>query len=157
MGIQASQMIDVIRDGLVFVLSWIVLTAIAIIISGKLLAKRMPLGFFNDDVFDINLGLLKLKSRGDEVSLGFIVFIFHLCVFIIFGGKPIYTFFKTQAGIDIGQWNSLCIVSSFASILLAFIFYAISGWLKGVPILEPVNRTQMVDRMNDLKEIRDGD
>lgn len=155
MGSQAGQIVEVLRDGLVFILSWIVLTAIAIIISGKLLAKRMPLGFLDEDIFDINIGLLKLKSRGDEVSLGFIAFIFHLCCFIMFGGKSTYIFFKLQSGIDVGQWNSLCIMSSFASILLAFIFYAVSGWIKGVPIIEPANRSQMLDRMNDLKDIRD--
>jgi hypothetical protein len=147
--------IQALKAVLAFILSWIGLTAISIIISGKLIARRIPLGFLEEDVFNINLIFFKLKSKGDEVSLGLIVFISNLGGWVIFGGPSAYEFFKIHAGIDVGQWNSLCIISSFASICIAFVFFAISGWATGVPVIAARGRATMLERIEALRDIRD--
>jgi hypothetical protein len=100
-------------QGLLAVLfSWIVLLGISVIISGKLVAQHIVLNFSDEDVFSINLIFFKVRARGDEVSLGFILFLLCFGIVLVFGGQGAYLYFKTQAGIDIGHWNSMCAISS---------------------------------------------
>jgi hypothetical protein len=152
---KATDVINFTQEILIFVLSWLVLTAAAIIISGKLMAKRVLLGFAEDDLFKINLYIFKIKAQGDEVSLGFITFMGNLLIFIIIGYTRVYQFVKDHAGLDIGPWNSLCASASFASIGMSFLLFIVLGLAKGAPILAGNNRAEMIDRVNALREIHD--
>src|SRR4051794_17170374 len=105
----AAANLGLLQDVITFLLSWLALAAIAIIVSGKLIAKRMPLGLNDDALFRMPLIFFDLRARNDEVSLGLISFILSLAVCIGLGGKSAYLFFRENAGIDVGQWNSLCV------------------------------------------------
>jgi hypothetical protein len=144
--------LQLIGEALLFLFSWIVLAAIAIIISGKLIAKRVPLGFVEGDRFRINLVIFDMKARGDEVSLGFIVFIMSLSLCIVFGGKGAYLFFKAQSGIDIGQWSSLCAISSFLSIFCAVLIWTAALFVKGAPVVDQGARQEMLDRVQQIRD-----
>lgn len=154
---KATEAIEFTQQILIFLLSWVVLTAAAIIISGKLMSRRILLGFADDDLFKINLIIFKLKAQGDEVSLGLIVFILNLFGFIMVGAPNVHAFIKTNAGVDIGQWNSLCAAASFTSIAISFLLFLIFGMAKGVPILADSSRSDMLKRVKTVRGIRDDD
>ena len=148
-GGEAEAAINLVRDVLAFLLSWVVLAAIAIIVSGKLVAKRFPLGFDDDADFRIPLIIFHLRARGDEVSLGLILFILTLAFSIVAGGPAAYEFFKRQSGIDVGQWNSLCVIASFTSVMIALLIYMVAPLFRGQPIVDEAEREETLRRSKD--------
>jgi hypothetical protein len=132
------------------VFSTIVLTAVGVIISGKLMANRIPINLSDDDHFMINLYILKLRSTDDQVIWGFTMFIFGIGAVIIFGGHDAYEYFKLNSGVDLGQWKSLCAIASFLSIFVSSLIWAIAPFLKGTPILNIKERdTQLAKILCD--------
>lgn len=145
----ADSAISLVQDVLAALLSWIVLAAISIIVSGKLIAKRFPLGFDDEADFRIPLVIFRLRARGDEVSLGLIVFILTLALAVTVGGKEAYEFFRRQSGIDVGQWNSLCVIASFLSVFIALLIYMMAPLLRGQPVIKGADRAEAMQRLED--------
>jgi hypothetical protein len=106
--------------------SWAVLMPIAVIVSGKLLAKTIKFSADTEQSFKISIKLLKIQATGGEVILGFAGFFITLFCFGTFGGKEIYELVKVNYGIDPGHFNSLCMFSSFTTVIwssLVFLIY----------------------------------
>jgi hypothetical protein len=139
-----------IQSVLTVLFSWAVLTALSIILSGKLLAKRIPAGFNDTALFNIPLGIFRLEAKGDEVSLGIIMFIFSFTGCIILGGKTAYEIFKDRAGIDIGQWNSLVVISSFLAVIVSTILCVILSRVTGQPVIDSEERKGVLNRLEDM-------
>src|SRR5688572_11292020 len=93
--------IDAAQALITFVFSWVILLGVSVIIAGKLVAKHFVLNLGPDDLFSINLVAFRIRAKGDEVSLGFVVFVIALVIVILGGGKQSYEIFKDRAGIDI--------------------------------------------------------
>src|SRR4051794_24158250 len=89
-----NQVIEGMTSIVKFIFSWIILTPISIIISGKLLAQRMKLGPGSKSLFKISLfRILTVEATNDEVILGFTGFIITLCIVGFTGGSRAYIFF----------------------------------------------------------------
>jgi hypothetical protein len=145
----SAQTIEFARQIFVFIISWVVLTAISIIISGKFAAKIIRIGLSGDDQFLINLIWLKLKSTKDEVVLGFAFFIVAFVIVFILGGEGAYDFFKKHSGLDIGQWNSLCVMSALLCASFCFILYLISLLFKKSPIITNEERKSIIEKLSN--------
>ena len=127
------------------IFSTVVLTAIGVALAGKLMARRVPFGLDNWDEFHVPLIILRVRARGDELAWGFILFIFSATVVISLGGKPAYIFFKDHTGVDVGQWNSLCAITSSLCLLVSFLMWIIVPLFRGSPILTPSEREELLD------------
>ncbi len=147
MGESIKSVAAAVQGLIVVILSWMVLVALAIIISGKLVVKRFPFGLKDDALFSIPLHYFKIKATGDEVSVGFLLFILSLGLAVIFGGVPAYQFFRQQAGIDIGQWNSLCVIACFFSLLFATFVFLLVPVFKSEPLVSDKDRKEVNDRL----------
>ena len=107
-----------------FIFSWVILLPIAIIVSGKFLTKSVNFAVNTKQLFKIEFGILKIQATDEEVILGFAGFIITLFVSGIYGGKDVYELVKGRFGIDPGQFNSLCIFSSFSMVVWScFLFF----------------------------------
>ena len=123
-------------------LSWLVLAGISIIISGKLISLRLPIGIRDDSNFHIPLVIFTIRAKGEEVTSGFLSFILSLISCIFLGGRGAYNLFKDQAGVDIGQWNSLCVMASFLSLLVATLICIVVPFLRGAPLISERDRSE---------------
>jgi hypothetical protein len=122
-----GQVIEGMTSILKFIFSWVILTPISIIISGKLLAQRMKLGPGSKSLFKISLfGMLTVEATNDEVILGFTGFIITLCIVGFAGGSRAYTFFREHFGLDPGHFNALCVLSAFLLVVWTFILFLIT-------------------------------
>ena len=143
---------DVIADAqalLTFVFSWIVLLGIGVIVSGKLTAQHIVLGLGEDDLFSINLVAFRIRAKGDEVSLGFVLYFFCLVAVIVLGGPEAYTILKERAGLDIGHWNSICVIASFLSIISAALLRIMRPVLTRAPIVTDSERTAIIKKLQE--------
>jgi hypothetical protein len=143
--------IHLVQEALAVFFSWFILAAVAIIISGKLLAKRFSMGFVQEDKFRIPLLIFDIRARGDEVSLGLLAFLGSFAVWLIFGGKNAYEFFRDHAGIDIGQWNSLCVMASFSALFLCLIMFIVAPLVGSQPVVSEEIRAEVISKLERLK------
>lgn len=120
----ASSQIDYATAVLSFIFSWVVLMPIAVIVSGKLLSKRVQLRVKSEQLFSINLlYILRIRAQDDEVILGFTGFIVILLLVGLVAGPQSYTVVKSNFGIDPGQFNSVCLMSSFLTVACTLMLY----------------------------------
>jgi hypothetical protein len=116
--------------------------------TGKLTAKHWTIGATSDDIFSINLYVFKIRASGDEVSFGFVIFVLSLAGVIWFGGEDLYLLFKARSGLNIGHWNSMCVVASFISVLVAVLIYLYFLWsTRGPPIIPPTHRAEQIEQL----------
>jgi uncharacterized membrane-anchored protein len=106
------------------IFSWVILMPIAVVISGTLLAKCFSLQVETQQRFVIPIPkILHLEATNGEVTLGFAGFIITLLIIGLLGGPTVYSIFRNQFGIDPGQFNSLCIISSFVTVIWSVILW----------------------------------
>lgn len=134
--------LDFVQSVIAALLSWLVLAGISIIISGKLISLRLPIGIRDDSNFHIPLVIFTIRAKGEEVTSGFLSFILSLVSCIFLGGKGAYSLFKDQAGVDIGQWNSLCVMASFLSLFVATLICIFVPFMRGAPLISKKDRSE---------------
>jgi hypothetical protein len=140
---------EFISDALKFIFSWLVLMPIAIIVSGRLYSRVFYLGGTSRQLFRIHVPpVLDVSATDDEVILGFTGLI--LC--LLFVGLPLgpiaYDLIKRQLGIDPGQFDSLCVFSSFLNVALATITFFIRGQARRPPADSTTTEYQRI--LNDV-------
>ena len=136
--------VDYLSDSLKFVFSWIALLPIAIVVSGKLIAHNpaFKLSGQDEQKFGLRLpGIIHFVATGDEVVFGFALFITEFFFFALVAGRAIYGIVKSDFGVDLGQFNSLCAFSAFSSVIvsgLVLLFIALNGTMRGKndPVLQ---------------------
>jgi hypothetical protein len=114
--------INFLTAALKFVFSWIALTPIAIIVSGKLIAHIPVFRLQGQDEqrFGLRLpGVIHFVAKGDEVVFGFAIFIMEFFILSLIAGQVIYGIVKSRFGVDLGQFNSICTFSAFSSVILS--------------------------------------
>lgn len=119
---------DQITATLSFIMSWAVLAPMAIIFSGKFLNQWLGTNFYiiddgdspNDNIKIKIPGIMTLTALKSELYFGFALFIILLFLIGMCCGKSAYRYFVAQFGIDPGQWNAICVLSAFLSVLLSF-------------------------------------
>ncbi len=73
---------DNLEKALAFIFSWIILLAIGVIVSGKLISQKLKLEIGNQDFLRIPVvGVLTLKATGAEVVFGFTLYL--ICVLLL--------------------------------------------------------------------------
>lgn len=152
-------LIEIGIDQLLIVLktifSWIVLMPIAVIISGIFLSKPFKLQVDSEQKFRIPIPrIFHLQATGGEVILGFAGFIITLLPVSLIGGQSVYAFFRVQFGIDPGQFNSLCILSSFITVVWAVLLWLINEARAKTPDPLAEKRDQQIMQLSEefLKE-----
>ncbi|GAA4468573.1 hypothetical protein [Phytohabitans houttuyneae] len=114
-----------LEDGLKFVFSWVALMPIAVIVSGKIVGTSLKMPRQTKQMFRIPVPrILNLEARGDEVVFGFAAFFLNFMAIALPAGRPAYNMFVDRFGVDPGQFNSLCILSSFAAVCTSILFVA---------------------------------
>lgn len=149
--------LDVLQTVLIFLFSWVVLLGISVIVTGKIAARHFSMGIDLSDEFKINIYIINIKARGDEVSLGFLIFSVFLFLTILIGGADAYAFFRSRSGIDIGHWNSLCMVASFLSLIFSaclIIYFRVSSH---GPIISPADRKELMEQIKNTIDQADDD
>jgi hypothetical protein len=133
LGYQSEPDIDQLTKILRAIFSWGVLMPIAVIVSGIFLSKPFRLQVESQQQFRIPIPkIFHLEATGGEVILGFAGFILTLVPLGLIGGQSIYNFFKVQFGIDPGQFNSLCVLSSFITVI-----WSVALWLIHKALTKP--------------------
>jgi hypothetical protein len=111
-----------------FVFSWMVLLAIGVIVTGKLLTQRFRPDVGAGQLFRIPLkGLFTIEATGPEVILGFTWYLICLLSLGTVVGRDVQTWVKAHFGIDPGQFNALGFMSSLLSVTTSFIVYLLFG------------------------------
>src|SRR5437016_6208137 len=104
---------ETITDTLKFICSWIVLLAIGVIVSGKLLAQKLKIDTGPGQLFRIPIkGIFTIEATNGEVVLGVS---FYLICLLFLGwafGASLQQWVRVHFGIDPGQFNALGFVSS---------------------------------------------
>ncbi|MSQ48574.1 MAG: hypothetical protein EXR78_09385 [Deltaproteobacteria bacterium] len=119
---------DLLTQAVKVIFSWAILMPIAVIVSGKLLSQRFSLSGKYDDQFNIRIpGILRIRSTNQEVILGFAGFLLSLLVLGCVFGAHVYDFVKSHFGVDPGQFNSLCILSSLLTVLWSSTLYVLTA------------------------------
>jgi hypothetical protein len=75
------------------------------------------------------------------------MFILALIIVISFGGEDAYTIFRARAGIDIGHWNSMCVIASFMSLLIAVLVYLFFKNTRPPPIISEQDRADQLKKL----------
>lgn len=143
--------LEFVQSVVTALLSWVFLAAISIIISGKLISVRLTIGIQDDANFSIPLVIFSIKAKGEEVTTGFVAFILSLAVCILFGGKEAYEMFRDHAGVDIGQWNSLCVIASFLSLLMSTLICGLVSIFRSPPLISERDRTETLRMLEGQK------
>lgn len=131
------------------VFSTAALTAIAVLFSGKLIARRIRINLPETDVFSLNLGILRIRAQGDEVACGFLMFILAVAATAAVGGEPAYLFFKSRSGIDLGQWSSLCAIAGLVSVIVSIAVWAIAPLFRVRPLLSGEERSAQIAKITE--------
>ncbi len=117
---------------------------IAVIISGKLVARTLKIGGQSNQIFRISVPkIFHLQAKNDEVILGFTLFLITLLSMGLIAGKSAYKLLVADFGIDPGQFNALCVLSAFADVTVAFTSFL---------ILEKIPRTSKLSQEANAKE-----
>lgn len=135
-----------------FIFSWVVLLPVSVIIAGKLLGKYMVLGFSTEDRFVVNVYFFVIRAKGDEVTLGLTIFIIALSFVIFFGGPEAYEIFKLRAGLDIGQWNSMCVIASAFSLAGSVLVSICLARFGPSPVVSTGEREKQLKKLRDKDE-----
>lgn len=109
---------DWLTDTIKTIFSWVILMPISVIISGKLLSQPFRLTVGPDEFFTVPIPkILFIRATGSEVIFGFTGFIITLLLLGLLAGPSAYVTFRSRFGLDPGQFNSLCILSSFITVI----------------------------------------
>lgn len=138
-----EQVIEVVE----VIFSWVILMPIAVIISGKLIAETTTHSSKQDDFFSINLLFFRIRAKGDEVMWGFAVFILVMGLTVVLGGPAAYDFFKFKTGLDIGHWNSLCVIAAFFSVVISLILWFAVPFLRSSPVISAQDRNAQIEKL----------
>lgn len=123
--------LDWVGMAIKFIFSWIVLMPIAVIIAGKFLSQIIKLEARSKQLFKIQIkSMLLVQATDDEVIFGFTGFFITLLPIGILTGPTAYNFFRIQFGVDPGQFNSLCILSAFTTIVWSFFIFLFNKILR---------------------------
>jgi len=118
---------ETLTEAVKFVFSWVILLAIGVIVSGKLLSQRLKLRTETGQLFRIPIkGVLTVQATGAEVVLGFT---FYLLAVLLLGstyGSSLQPWVKSHYGIDPGQFNAVGFMSSLLSVAVSFVVYLFS-------------------------------
>jgi len=117
---------DMVLSVLKFIFSWIVLMAIGVIMTGKLITQRLKLTAGREMIFRIPLVFFSIEASGAEVVLGFT---FYLICVLLLGtvfGSHLDPWVKDHFGVDAGQLNALGFMSSLLSVAIAFAVFMLS-------------------------------
>lgn len=139
-----------------FIFSWVILLPIAIIVSGKFLTKPVSFSVNSKQLFKIEIGILTIQATDEEVILGFAGFIITLFASAMYSGKGVYELVKAGFGIDPGQFNSLCIFSSFSMVVWSCALLIITELAKhlfsGPRDKEMVERDKLIEQLRKERE-----
>ena len=154
-----DQLIDALVPILKLIFSWIVLMPIAVIVSGQFLGQPLKMNLEKDQRFVIPLKIFRLEAINSQVTFGFAGFIITLLAIGFSGGLKAYGVFKSEFGIDPGQFNSLCILSSFVTVMWSFALWLIVLLVRNIRQRSPdpvsVERDRLIEQLR--AEFVDGD
>ena len=145
---------DQLEKAIKFIFSWVVLMPIAVIIGGKLLAQVLKLNVRSTQLFRIAIPrMFEIKATDSEVIMGFTGFIITLVFIAVPAGPKAYNLFRTQFGVDPGHFNSLCVLSSFATVIWTFALYLLlllTGKLReATPDPIATEHEELIDRLSN--------
>lgn len=140
-----------VGDVLEFIFSWLVMLAIAVIVTGKLLSKPINFGADSKQLLKIPLGIFNVEANGGEVILGFASLMFMLLIVALLGGADAYLLVKTNFGIDPGHFHALCFISSLISVMFATVIFLVHYIFTLAPkntfVDDPVRYNKIIDKI----------
>jgi hypothetical protein len=129
----AQQSIDMLDDTLKFIFSWVALTPIALIISGRYLGQLFKLPGRRKQFFQISIPrVISIRAQDDEVIFGFSLFFIFLVSIGFADGKNASSVLKSKFGPSLGQFNSLCVLSALGALMAAILLYAVTRSLSSL-------------------------
>lgn len=145
-----SSTMDIVLSVLKFIFSWIVLMAIGVIMTGKLITQRLKLTAGREMIFRIPLVFFSIEASGPEVVLGFT---FYLICVLLLGtafGQHLNPWVKDHFGVDAGQLNALGFMSSLLSVAISFAVFMLSKAEPSGPSNELLAKHD--EKVNELTE-----
>lgn len=141
-----------------FIFTWVFLMPISVVVSGKLLTHRLAVRGGSGQSFVLSVGKrVKIQAKNEEVILGFFAFIAILFVSGLAFGPVIYSKFVNQFGLDLGQFNTLLVFSSFATLFISGVSYLRSPTSRRDEELRNTHTKRIMQVSHvDAGEIKDG-
>lgn len=166
LGLAAATSVDSRVDGTTpdltriatLIFSWALVMPVAVILSGKFLAKVLFVSCRPMERLRIHVPrIFFLEATGTELVLGmtgFIVFFFAagLCA-----GPQVHALFLRNFGIDPGRWNALCVFSSLSTLSLSVLGWAIGGCRAFGRYDEELYNTKLDDLQHKTRRDRPND
>jgi hypothetical protein len=118
-----------LNDALKFIFSWVALMPLSVIVSGKLLAHIPAFRLAGQEKQDFGLrlpGVIRFFASGDEVVFGFGLFLSELFILSLVAGHGIYKLFRSDFGVNLGQFNSLCAFSALSSVVFSLLILIVA-------------------------------
>lgn len=126
----AQQSIDVLDDALKYIFSLAALTPIAVIFSGKWLGRLFKLPGRRKEYFQFSIPhVIYIKAMNDEVMLGFSLYIVFMVSIAWTDGKNAPVMLKSKFGANLGQFDSICVLSALGSLLAALSLFLLTAGL----------------------------
>jgi hypothetical protein len=132
-----------LEDVLKFFFSGLLLAAVAIILGGQWLAQCLNLSKRSDAFFRVPLpGIFRVEARGNEVGIGLTAFVAVFLLIALPAGEQAYSVVRTRIGIDLGQFDSLCVLSAFVTLVTSFVVFlvVVRPWIGPDPLVDEQQR-----------------
>jgi hypothetical protein len=138
-----NEALQILQDFLLFFFSGLLLAAVAIIFGGHWLSNCLNITKTPNALFRIPIpGFFTVEARGNEVGLGITGFVITLLSITVPAGPSAYAMVQKNIGIDLGQFNSLCVLSAFVTLVWTFLVYMLvkRPWGSPDPLVEEQKR-----------------
>lgn len=142
---------QVLGTALKFIFSSVAMTAIAVIYCGKWLGECLQVSKPHEALFRIPLpGVFRVEATGADVGLGLTGFGLTLLASAVAFGAAVDRFVAARMGLDLGQWNALCLTSSLGALTWSFLLFLLlrRPWGSDALVDEQMRRLEKLDEQS---------
>ena len=132
--------------------SAVIIAIIAVIISGRFIARFIEFRSNRDDFFSLNLWIFQIAAHRAEIILGLTFFIIMLLLVGFIGGAALYEMVHVSFGVNLGQFNTLCFISALLLLLGSFTVYIIMHLFAPDRLIDESEHEQVIRKIKNKND-----
>lgn len=146
----SGEILEFLSTCLEFIFSWVVLSAVCVIVAGKLLSRSFKLRRAGKQLFCVIVPkILRVSAKDDEVIIGFAVYVITFLMVGALFGQDAHNFFSDNFGLTITHWNSLAILSSMILVTWAVFVHLAHGFIESRRDRRIDEHNQVIQRLGE--------